>query len=136
MLLAYIAIPRGSLPEVFCKKDVLKHFTKFIGKLLCRSLFSHKVAGQLEKRLQHKWFSVNFTRFFKSLIHGQIYLIKFIESNKFDNVQSKNWHIFVSWNQFDQILKKIGRVLFHQINLMQKSQLKLKSPRLKKKLRK
>ena len=33
---------------------------------------------------------------------------------------------------FDQILKKIGRVLFYEINLMNKSQLKLKFPRVKK----
>ena len=38
---------------------------------------------------------------------------------------------------FDQIsfikfLKKIGRVLFHQINLMKKSQSELKSPHVKK----
>ena len=32
--------------------------------------------------------------------------------------------------------EKTGRVLFHQINLMKKSQSKLKSPRVKKKLRK
>ena len=42
----------------------------------------------------------------KPLIHGQINLIKFIESNKFDNVNTKIWHIFVWSNQFDQILKK------------------------------
>ena len=73
---------------------------------------------------------------FKPLIHGQINLTKFIESNKFDNVYSQIWHIFVWSNQFDQILKKIGRVLFYQINLMKKSQSKLKSPHVKKKLRK
>ena len=43
---------------------------------------------------------------FKPLIHGQINLIKFIESNKFDNVYSQILHIFVWSNQFDQILKK------------------------------
>ena len=32
--------------------------------------------------------------------------------------------------------EKMGRVLFHQINLMKKSQSKLKLPRVKKKLRK
>ena len=42
---------------------------------------------------------------------------------------------------FDQISlikfwEKRGRVLFHQINLMKNSQSKLKSPRVKKKLRK
>ena len=52
MLLAYIAILRSSRPEVSCKKGVLKHIAKFTGKLLCRSLFFHKVAGRLEKRLQ------------------------------------------------------------------------------------
>ena len=39
MLLVYIAILRSSRPEVFCKKDFLKHFAKFIGKLVCWSLF-------------------------------------------------------------------------------------------------
>ena len=31
--------------EVFCKKDVLRNFTKFTGKYLCHSLFFNKVAG-------------------------------------------------------------------------------------------
>ena len=73
--------------------------------------------------------------FLKPLIHGQINLIKFIEPNKFDNIYSKIWHVFVWSNQLDQI-EKIGRVLFHQINLMKKSQSKLKFPRVKNKLRK
>ena len=30
---------RSSRPEVFCKKGVLRNFTKFIGKHLCQSLF-------------------------------------------------------------------------------------------------
>ena len=77
---------------------------------------------------QNAFFSyLNTTSYFKPLMHGQINLIKFIESNKFDNVYSKIWHVFVWSNQLDQILKKIGRVLFHQINLMKKSQSKLKS---------
>ena len=33
------------LPEVFCKKNVLKNFTKFIGKYLCQNLFFNKVVG-------------------------------------------------------------------------------------------
>ena len=66
---------------------------------------------------------------FEPLIHGQINLIKFIESNKFDNVCNKIWRIFV-WSNFE----KIGRVVFHQIFLMKKSQSKLKSPRVKTKI--
>ena len=36
---------KSSRPEVFCKKDVLRNFTKFTRKPLCRSLFFNKVAG-------------------------------------------------------------------------------------------
>ena len=33
---------RSSRPEVFCKKGVLRNFTKFIGKHLCHRLFFNK----------------------------------------------------------------------------------------------
>ena len=36
---------RSSRPEVFCKKSVLRNFTKFPGKYLCQSLIFNKVAG-------------------------------------------------------------------------------------------
>ena len=36
---------RSSRPEVFCKKVVLRNFTKFTGKHLCQSIFFNKVAG-------------------------------------------------------------------------------------------
>ena len=42
-------------PEVSCKKNVLKNFTKFKGKYLCQSLFLNKVASFLyflDKNLQ------------------------------------------------------------------------------------
>ena len=35
---------RTSCPEMFCKKGVLKNFTKFTGKHLCQSLFFNIVA--------------------------------------------------------------------------------------------
>ena len=38
---------RSSRPEVFCKKGVLRNFTKVAGKHLCQSLFFNKVALQL-----------------------------------------------------------------------------------------
>ena len=37
------------------------------------------------------------------LRHKRVNLIKFIEWNKFGNVYSKIWHIFVWSNQFDEI---------------------------------
>ena len=36
---------KSSRPEVFCKKGVLRNFTKFTGKHLRQSLFFNKVAG-------------------------------------------------------------------------------------------
>ena len=47
----------------------------------------------------------------------QINFIKFVESNKCDNVYSKIWNIFV-WSNF----LKIGCVLINQISLMKKIQ--------------
>ena len=40
---------RNSRSELFCKKGVLRNFTKFTGKHLCQSLFFNKVAGQISK---------------------------------------------------------------------------------------
>ena len=37
---------KSSRPVVFCKKGVLRSFTKFTGKHLCRSLYFNKVEGQ------------------------------------------------------------------------------------------
>ena len=39
---------RSSRPDVFCKKGVLRNFTKFTGKHLCQSLFFNKVLGLLQ----------------------------------------------------------------------------------------
>ena len=38
-------ISQKQSPEVFCKKSVLRNFTKFTGKHLCQSLLFIKVAG-------------------------------------------------------------------------------------------
>ena len=53
--------------NVFCKEGVLKNFTKFKGKHLCKSLFN-KVAGLrpatlIKKRVWHRCFTVNFAKF-------------------------------------------------------------------------
>ena len=39
---------RSSRPRVFCKKGVLRNFTKFTGKHLCQRLFFNKVAVDLQ----------------------------------------------------------------------------------------
>ena len=58
ILLCHLCV-RSSPEEVFCKKDVLRNFTKFPGKHLCQSLF-------LKKRLWHRCFPVNFTKFLRT----------------------------------------------------------------------
>ena len=62
---------RSGRPEVVCKKRVLKNFSKFTGKHLCRSLFFNKVAGLrsstlLKKRLWHRCFPVDFEKFLRT----------------------------------------------------------------------
>ena len=62
---------RSSRPEVFCKKFVLRNFTKFTGTHLCQSLFFNKVAGLrpatlLKKRLWCRSLPVNFVKFLRT----------------------------------------------------------------------
>ena len=57
---------RGSRPEVFCKKVVLREFTKFTGKHLCQSLCLVKFATLLKKRLWQRCFPVNFAKFLRT----------------------------------------------------------------------
>ena len=62
---------RSSRPEVFCKKDVLRSFTKFTGKHPCQSLLFNKVVGRpatlLKRRFWHRSFPLNFVKFLKLL---------------------------------------------------------------------
>ena len=57
-----LCMHRSSLPEVFCKKGVLKNFAKFTGKHLCRA----QLCNVIKKRLQHRFFSVKFTKFLRA----------------------------------------------------------------------
>ena len=52
-------------------KGVLRNFVRFTGKHLCQSLILNKVAGHrpatlLKKRLWHRYFPVNFTKFLRT----------------------------------------------------------------------
>ena len=56
---------------MFCKKVVLKNFTKLTGKHLCHNLFFNKDAGLrpatlLKKRLWHRCFPVNFVKLLRT----------------------------------------------------------------------
>ena len=54
---------RSSRPEVFCKKSVLRKFSKLTGRHLCQILFLiKKRLSLLKKRLQHRCFPVTFAK--------------------------------------------------------------------------
>ena len=62
---------RSSRPELFCKKGVLRNFTKFTEKHRSQSLFFNKVADLrpatlLKKRIWRRCFPVNFDKFLKT----------------------------------------------------------------------
>ena len=58
---------RSSRPKVFCKKGVLRNFTKFTGKHLCQSLFFNKVAGlSPTTKKRGSAFPVNFVEFVRT----------------------------------------------------------------------
>ena len=70
-LQSYFPKYRSSRSEVFCSKGALRNFGNFAGKHLCQSLFFNKVAGLrpatlLKKRLWHKRFPVNFSKFLRT----------------------------------------------------------------------
>ena len=62
---------RNSHRRCSIKRDVLKKFTKFIGKHQCHSLFFNKVAALrpatlLKKRLWQRYFLLNFAKLLKT----------------------------------------------------------------------
>ena len=61
-LIHFIWLKKQS-PEVFCKKSVLRNFTKFTGKHLCQSLFFTTL---LKKRLWHRCSAVTFVKFLRT----------------------------------------------------------------------
>ena len=69
--LLFSVLDRSSHQRCSIKKGVLKNFAKFTGKHLCQSFFFNKVAGLrpatlLKKRLWHRCFPVNFTKFLRT----------------------------------------------------------------------
>ena len=49
----------------------------------------------LRKRKRHSYLNQATIKRSSLISHGQVNLIKFVESNKFDKVYSKVWNIFV-----------------------------------------
>ena len=78
-------IQKQSCPKVFCKKGVIRNFTKFTGKYLRPSLFFDKVVGLrpatlLRKRLWHRCFPVNFVKFLRNTFFHKTPLVAAYEN--------------------------------------------------------
>ena len=75
-------------PEVFCKKFVFINFAKFTGKHLCQGLFFNKAPDLrpivlLKKRLWHRRFPVNFTKFLRT---------PFLQCTSWRLLLTRTWH--------------------------------------------
>ena len=67
-LFSCCSIQKISRSELFCKKGVLKNFAKSTGKYMChihREIQGLGPTTLLKKRLWHRWFPVNFTKFLR-----------------------------------------------------------------------
>ena len=89
---------------MFCKKGVLRDFSKFTGKHLCRSLFFNKVAGLrpatlLKKKLLHRCFPANVGKFLRTsfLIEHPRWLLLSVGKTK--TVKLKPLYKLIYWIQ-------------------------------------
>ena len=86
---------RSSRPEMFCKKRVLRNFTKLTGKQLFQSLICNKVAGLrpaplLKKRLWHRCLPVNFVKFPRTPFYIEYLCWLLLTMIRIDSVSRKN----------------------------------------------
>ena len=92
---------RSSRPEVFCKKGILRNFSKFTGKHLCQSLLFNNVAGLrpatlFKKRLWHRCFPVNFAKFLRTpfFIEHLWWLLLYTHSARLESEIAKHIRFF------------------------------------------
>ena len=112
----------SNLPEVFCKKGVLRYFTKFTRKYLCQSLFLQpEPCNFIKKRLRHRCFPVNFVKFLRTpfFIEQLWWLLLF--PGGYEKHQSMHYHTFpIYWNITMQKTEIVNsRNYFHEIFILE-----------------
>ena len=104
----------SSRPEVFCKKSVVRNFTKYTRKHLYQSLFFNNVAGLwpatlLKKRLWHRCFLVNFAKFprtpFLTEHFWWLLLFSWHISNANEICEITNAFLQAIWKSYTQYLR-------------------------------
>ena len=82
-------IYRSSPPEVFCKKGILRNYSKFTLKHLCQSLFFNKVAGLacnfIKKETLAQVFSCEFCEISKNIFSYRTPLVAASEFRKYSS---------------------------------------------------
>ena len=129
-------IERSSRPEVFCKKGVIKNFTKFKGKHLYQSLFLIKLhawaCNFIKKETLAQVFSCKFCQILKNTYFYRIPLVAASElkskhifnSATFLNMSSKTIKVFSTQISFNQesikknliILWKNGTFIYNLVS--------------------
>ena len=107
---------RSSCPEMFCKNGVPRNFGKFTGKQLCQSLFFNKVADLrasilLKRRLWHRCFPVNFSKFLRNTFSYRTPLM--VVSQHF-------WQMFYSFEQNSKIKRHYSLLNSSRVNRFNK----------------
>ena len=96
-------LTRSSCSQIFLNIGVLKNLAIFTGKHLCWSLF-------IEKRLQHRRFSVNIAKFLR------IAFLQNTSSCSFHKNFTQDFYLYernqCTWNM-DVILKRFAKTLTH-----------------------
>ena len=108
---------RSSLPDVFCKKGVLRNFTKFTRKRSCQNLFFNKVAGQtcnfVKKRDSGTSFSCEFCEISKNTFLHRTPLVA-ASANSVPTTQTKKLilnHLKEIGSNFDSFSSNYGDLI-------------------------
>ena len=94
-------ISRSTRPDIFCKKGVLRNFTKFTVKHLCQSLFFNKVAVEV---------ACNFTKK-ETLV--QVFSCEFCKISK-NTFFTEHWWLLQYMRIHDLIFRSIRQYVYWQ----------------------
>ena len=92
-------ISRSTRPDIFCKKGVLRNFTKFTVKYLCQSLFFNKVAVEV---------ACNFTKK-ETLV--QVFSCEFCKISK-NTFFTEHWWLLQYMRIHDLIFRSIRQYVY------------------------